>query len=66
MLKVLSQLGHVNSKCCIIYNWSCFSVLKMFHLSPKRLLQFSLTGEKLLLNSMWECPYRLVKDTYEL
>ena len=35
-----SKLSLSESWCCIIGNWTCFSFLKMFHLSPKRLLHF--------------------------
>ena len=53
---------------CIVGNWTCFSVFRTFHLSSKRLRQFSLTGGELasFFNSVWECPYRVVKGTHEL
>ena len=35
------------SSCCIVGSWTCFSFLKTFHFSSKRLLQFQLTGEEL-------------------
>ena len=45
----------------------CFSFLKTFQLSCKRLLQFWLTGGELQFsNSVWECPYRVIKDMREL
>ena len=28
--KVVSHPGHVNSKCCIIVNWTCFSFQQTF------------------------------------
>ena len=47
LTNVLSHTGHGSFKCCIVGKWTCFSFLKMFHLSSKRLLQFSLTGGEL-------------------
>ena len=40
LMKVLSHPGHGNSKCCTVVNWTCFSLLKMFHHSSEKLLQF--------------------------
>ena len=44
LLKVLSHPGRDKSKCCIVGNWTCFSLLEMFHLASKRLLQFLLVS----------------------
>ena len=40
LMKALSHPGDGNSKCCIVGNWTWFSVLKTFHLPSKKLLQF--------------------------
>ena len=48
---------------CIVGSWTWFSLLEMFHLSSKRLLEFLLTLRTFFENSVWECPYRVVKDT---
>ena len=37
-MKVRSHPAHGTSRCCIVGNWTCFSFLKTFHLSSKRLL----------------------------
>ena len=36
----LTKWEDVRCKCCIVVNWTCFSSLKTFHLSSKRLPQF--------------------------
>ena len=35
------------SRCCIVGSWMCFSLMKTFQFSSKRLLQFSLTEGEL-------------------
>ena len=67
-MKVPSHPGHGDSRCCIVGNWTCLIFLMTFHLSSKRLLPFRLTGGELagFLNSVWECPYRVIKDMCEL
>ena len=59
LVKVLSHAGHGKSKCCIVGNWACFSLLKTFQVSSNSPLQFKLTGGELqafklcVLVSLW-------------
>ena len=54
-MNVLSHPSHGKSRCYIISSWTCFSLLKMFHLSSMRLLKFWPTGEELagFQNPLW-------------
>ena len=56
-MKVLSQSGHCKSMCCIVGNLFQF-VEDLSHLVQE--------GSRRLLNSVWEFPYRVAKDTCEL
>ena len=49
------------NKCYIIGRCTCFNLWMTFHLLCKRPLQFRLTGGG--VQTVWECPCRVVKDT---
>ena len=63
LMKVLSHPGHGKSKCCIVGNWTCFSLLKTFHLSSKRLFQFWLTGGLQAFKLCVGSAYRFARAT---
>ena len=67
-MNVLAGSGHDYSKCCIVGNWTCFSFLgdvwPLVQEASSLLTNWRGVGR--LLNAVWECPYRVLKDTCEL
>ena len=78
LVKVLSHPGHGKPRCCIAVDWTCFSLLKMSLIQEASLLSRNWKRCRVLhsmwkcscrvwksTNIVWECPYRVVKDTCE-
>ena len=59
LMKVLQVI--LFSKRCIVDNWTCLSFSPLVH-EASSVIELP-GGESQALNSVWECPYRVVKDT---
>ena len=46
LMMVFSHPGHGNARCCIVGNWTCFSVLKTFHLTSLLIQEAGVAGFK--------------------